>query len=465
MTNSTIAPCFIIGEQRSGSNLLRLMLSQAGIAAPHPPHIITRMSKLESSYGDLRMDLNWEQLVEDVCTLVDRNPVTWSEVFPLDRAAVQGGCRERSTVAIFGAIMDLYARARGASMWACKSMQYSHFVENLESYFEAPRYIYLYRDGRDVSLSFKRAVVGEKHPYFVAQRWAQLQDAAAAVGERVGSERFFPLCYEELTSNPEPVLRALTDFLGVPFQKSMLDFHKSRDARSASGSSQLWQNVSRPLMKNNSRKFLKGLSREEIEIVESVAGPALDRLGYERVHVPVGEERAFSAEEIASFERINTSLKRTRRGEMDTEDLERRANQLSVLTQRVRYLCDLSHDNLVHLQSYLREQHIGEGIDLIEAGETERHLFFVIEGFVDVIHDGRAIARIGPGECVGEIGSIAGVPRTRSVRTASPARLFVLERERLEHMMNERPRLAMRLVFSICQHLATRLAVLSAEIG
>ena len=164
MTINKIAPCFIIGEQRSGSNLLRLMLSQAGLAAPHPPHILTRMIPLEPSYGDLALDSNWGQLVEDVCTLVDRNPVRWTEVWPLDRSAVKASCRERTTVAIFGAIMDLYARARGASMWACKSMQYSRYVGQLEACFEAPRYIYLYRDGRDVALSFKRAVVGEKHP-------------------------------------------------------------------------------------------------------------------------------------------------------------------------------------------------------------------------------------------------------------------------------------------------------------
>ena len=32
---------FMIGTQRSGSNLLRLMVNQApDIAAPHPPHIL-----------------------------------------------------------------------------------------------------------------------------------------------------------------------------------------------------------------------------------------------------------------------------------------------------------------------------------------------------------------------------------------------------------------------------------------
>ena len=40
---------FIVGEQRSGSNLLRLMLAQAGIAAPHPAHLLARMMPLAAS--------------------------------------------------------------------------------------------------------------------------------------------------------------------------------------------------------------------------------------------------------------------------------------------------------------------------------------------------------------------------------------------------------------------------------
>ncbi|MDP6030512.1 MAG: hypothetical protein QF358_11395 [Arenicellales bacterium] len=40
---------FIVGEQRSGSNLLRLMLAQAGIAASHPAHLLTRMMPLVAS--------------------------------------------------------------------------------------------------------------------------------------------------------------------------------------------------------------------------------------------------------------------------------------------------------------------------------------------------------------------------------------------------------------------------------
>ncbi len=40
---------FIVAEQRSGSNLLRLMLVQAGIAVPHPAHLLARMMPLVAS--------------------------------------------------------------------------------------------------------------------------------------------------------------------------------------------------------------------------------------------------------------------------------------------------------------------------------------------------------------------------------------------------------------------------------
>ena len=72
-------PVFMIGTQRSGSNLLRLMLNQLkDIASPHPPHVLERMFPLMDGYGDLQQDKNFKILVDDVCRLVELNPVEWS---------------------------------------------------------------------------------------------------------------------------------------------------------------------------------------------------------------------------------------------------------------------------------------------------------------------------------------------------------------------------------------------------
>ena len=450
-------PVFIIGEQRSGSNLLRLMLSQAGIAAPHPPHMLKRLLPLEASYGDLTQDPNWKQLIEDACALVDRNPVRWTEVSPLNRDEVGRLCSERSVVAIFGAVMHLFAEARNASVWACKSMQYSDFLDQLEAYFDEPLYIYLYRDGRDVALSFKRAVVGEKHPYFVAKKWARLQDAAARVQDRVGPDRCFRLCYEELTREPEPILRALCSFLGVPFAPKMLEFHRSSDAKAASDKSQLWQNVGRPLIRNNSRKFLKGLSQDEIEIFESVAGAQLDRLGYDRVHVLAGNERVFVPDVIEAYAKENDQLKSERRYAMNAEDAERRAHQLSLLTERVQHLQNIPARLHSRLLGYLEEVHLSPGVAFIYAGEMDRSLFFIISGGVEVVgSSGEVVATFSKGRCVGEVGALSGLPRTRTVRTLEACRMFVLHHSKVRLMMLEAPELAAHLMWSINVTLAER---------
>src|SRR5512146_2348421 len=102
-------PLFMIGTQRSGSNLLRLMLNQLpDIAAPHPPHILQRMMPLEKGYGDLSTDKNFKQMVDDVCKLVELNPVPWEGV-KLDRKDVASRCRNHSVVAAFGAAYDAMA--------------------------------------------------------------------------------------------------------------------------------------------------------------------------------------------------------------------------------------------------------------------------------------------------------------------------------------------------------------------
>src|SRR5690242_20064874 len=71
----------MIGTQRSGSNLLRLMLNQLQeVSAPHPPHILERFIPLLSAYGDLSDKENLNLLVHDVCSLVAYNPVQWKYI-------------------------------------------------------------------------------------------------------------------------------------------------------------------------------------------------------------------------------------------------------------------------------------------------------------------------------------------------------------------------------------------------
>ena len=320
---------FMIGTQRSGSNLLRLMVNQLpSVAAPHPPHILVRMMPLveAGAYGGLRDAESLLNLTEDVCRLVELNPIPWKDV-KLDRHAVIANCRAPTLLGIMEAVYDELARAWGADDWCCKSMANIHYLPEIETHFDEPRYIYLYRDGRDVALSFKNAIVGEKHVYHIAREWARTQRLALALEPNVPGDRFFKVGYEQILEYPEKTMKKLCRFLGREYDSGMLDFFESGEAKSAASTSNLWGNVSRPIMKSNYGKFLTQSSPEESRIFESVAGDVLDKLGYRRYYIEPGEEIRFTSAHLAEFDEENARMKKEVLMGVDSSDRERRDRQ------------------------------------------------------------------------------------------------------------------------------------------
>ncbi|NER81535.1 MAG: sulfotransferase [Leptolyngbya sp. SIO1D8] len=321
----------MIGTQRSGSNLMRLMLNQIPtVVAPHPPHILQRLMPLLPTYGDLSNPATFSLLVDDVCRLVELNPVPWEGVV-LDRQDILSRCTQNSLVAVFSAVYDVLAEASNAGMWCCKSLANVHYVPEINEYLPKAKYIYLYRDGRDVAVSFKKAVVGQKHFYHIAQEWAKAQRAALKMRPMFDSSQFFSVSYEMLTSSPEQTLQDLCTFLNVDYNPSMLNFHESGEAKNTASSSSLWSNVTKPVMNQNTRKFLKQASEEEVKIFELVAGDVLDELGYERTQTSRGDMANFSSDDIAQFDAENQRLKALTQETMDKGDRERRDRQASLL--------------------------------------------------------------------------------------------------------------------------------------
>ena len=328
-----MTPVFMIGTQRSGSNLLRLMLNQlTEIASPHPPHILERMFPLMEFYGTFDNDENYYKLIDDVCRLVELNPVQWSGM-SFDRHEIAKKAKNRSLLGVYAAIHDMYTESQGAKTWCCKSLANIKYIEEIEEHFNNPKYIYLYRDGRDVALSFQKAVVGEKHIYNIANGWAATQNMALNFKELIDENRFYCVSYEQLTQQPEETARSLCAFLGTDYVPQMLDFHKSNEAKNAAKSSDLWGNVTSPILKNNSKKYMSEMTLTDITIFESIAGKVLDALGYERSCVFSGEEKTFSADEIEDFNNQNRRKKLEKQLKVEESDKLRRERQSQLLDE------------------------------------------------------------------------------------------------------------------------------------
>jgi hypothetical protein len=319
----------IIGTQRSGSNLLRLMLNQLDeIDAPHPPHILRTFVPLLPHYGDLNEKKNFDLLVDDVCNLVEYNPVPWNLSFNREEIAAQ--CRSNSLLEIFRVIYAHKAESEKATHWCCKSMANVHFAAEMEQSVMQPFYIHLYRDGRDVALSFQKAIVGQKHMYHLALQWKNDQEQALNWCKNIPEERYIALSYEDMLQQPEACIQRICDKLGVPFTDKVRDYYRSEDSMVTAASGRMWQNVAQPIMSGNFNKYKTNASPEDIHLFESIAGDTLTSLGYDLENPGIGNN-GFSSEEVENFHVMNESMKLEARSKADPADLEKRKKQREFL--------------------------------------------------------------------------------------------------------------------------------------
>lgn len=321
----------IIGTQRSGSNMLRLMFNQCDeVVAPHPPHILQLFFPLLPLYGNLGKEENFLLLLSDICEYVLANPVPW-EINSFNVNEIATECKNKSLVSIYAAIHDVYAKHQSASTWCCKSMANLYYIPQIEGDGLRPLYVHLVRDGRDVAASFKKAIVGEKHIYHLAKQWVTEQETSKKICEQLAPERYVVISYENLIHDTENTLRILFHRLGLTFTEKVMQFYEATEAKRTAEGGKMWDNVKRPVMEKNSNKFLAQLSEKEILIFESIAGDTLKQFGYTPFFAEEKRYASFSEEQLAEFDRLNKSMKENAITNFDPEGMKKRKAQEEIL--------------------------------------------------------------------------------------------------------------------------------------
>jgi hypothetical protein len=323
-------PLLFIGTQRSGSNLLRLILNQsAAIEAPHPPHILQTFLPLLAAYGDLKDEKNFRQLVADITGFIKVNPVPWRNV-DLDEERVYSQCNGHSLMEIYRVVYEMKAAHKAARYWSCKSMGNVYYIPEIEKAGLKPYYLYLVRDGRDVAASFKNAIVGEKHMYFIGQKWNEEQRLALEMTAKYAAGRTVIIKYEDFLRHPKSALAPLLKMLDVEWNDDMLEYYKSDEAKFTAAAGDMWKNVIKPIDSGNMRHYSEKLSAEEILIFEQVCSDSLVKLGYALDNKLNGSVANFTTEKIQLYKEQNELMKAEARKE-HTLDAHARAAQESFL--------------------------------------------------------------------------------------------------------------------------------------
>lgn len=302
-------PILIVGTERSGSNLLRLILNaHSRIVVPHPPHVMRYFTPLLPAYGDLADEAKLRRLAVDVARLVDNHIYRWDH--PVDPERLVHEAAPRDLLGLYFAMMEQAREAAGKARWGCKSTFMVHHIAEVVAARPGARFLFLVRDVRDVAASARRSVFSTFHPYFTAQLWQEEQARGLEAMER-WPQAVLHVAYERLVARPEEVIREICTFLGEQFEPAMLRPSETPEARKSASLSESWAKTGEPINDASIARFRKDLTDREIALVEWVASAEMAALGYATLNDPAAipppsaaERARFTVEERWSQLRV-----------------------------------------------------------------------------------------------------------------------------------------------------------------
>jgi len=327
----------MVGTQRSGSNLLRLMLDQGGVLlAPPSAHELRDLLPLVPLYEPLDVPENRARLADDLTELVRLNALPWPREY-LDPTRLLGHLEGLTLAHFVLALYDQAATRASRHGWVSKCLENVHHVEILEATGASPRYLHLVRDPRDVALSFRGAPIGPKDPRVIATMWRADQRAALAIAaqcpDRTRVQRF-----EDLVLRPSESLEALSSWLAVPYREAALQYHERVDAAQAAALSPIWSNLTKAPMRDRAAAHARESGNSEfLRRVEELVFDEMTHLGYVPAYATSArrlspEEAAVAAENDARL-RAETALAHADR---DQSAHLRRDGLLTTLRIRLR---------------------------------------------------------------------------------------------------------------------------------
>ena len=194
-------PLFIVGSQRSGTTLLRLMLDHhSQVACPH-----------ELDYSVARVSDHGE----------------WPDLAEYHRYLETNGSFRRSGLSIdrsldYPALMRhlLEEHQRGK---AIISMAVHEAFHRLPFLWPAARYVHLLRDPRDVARSVVQ-MEWATHTWAGARYWLEAEQSWDRLRAHIPPDCWVEVTYEDLVRDPERVLTEICTHLGLEFEEGMLDY-------------------------------------------------------------------------------------------------------------------------------------------------------------------------------------------------------------------------------------------------
>ena len=266
---------FLMCSERSGSNLISKMFeAHPEVCSPSTSHVGDVFIPNIYAYSEFES----KKLAQDIVDLLDSKNAIWQRSFTVDE--IESQIQKHGREKIFEYIYRSEAKQRGVDAILVKENRIYEFSQFLVSYFSQASYLYMHRDPRGMAASWKYGYAMRGGVVRAAHVWLNDQRGFMRMASWLPKASWAKVSYENLVSAPEITLISACDQLGIQYNKSMLDYANSTDAKLNALNAKDWQNIDKPLIVENIDKYQELLSQDEIAYVEHVCSREMVALGY-----------------------------------------------------------------------------------------------------------------------------------------------------------------------------------------
>jgi hypothetical protein len=298
MSNKFTGPLFIVGLSRSGTKLIRDLINRNDYV--NVPDEETKFIPHVLNHFDLIDDIN--KYISNSQFVKKKNLIQYPSLEQLNKVL-----EVRSKTDLIESILKYYAAGGDTKwdkevIWGDKTPLYLRSLDILKKYFPESKVIHIIRDPRDRAISVKKT--WGKSMYRATEKWRNELETLQGWG--FDSAFLHEIKYEDLLNDTEKELNTICEFLGIPFQKKMLELSKPSE-KHGENSKKLTVN------NQNKQKFLNS-SRSAIKRIEEIAYPMMLKYNYKPVYATKFKKLPFYIDEITKYGdyikfRINNKLK------------------------------------------------------------------------------------------------------------------------------------------------------------
>ena len=123
----------------------------------------------------------------------------------------------------------LYMGERPTPRWGAKTPSNVFWTRELHAMYPQAKFVFLYRDGRDVSIDQVNTHWGPMNLFNACHLWDHYTKAMLQAKKNLPKDCYHELDYEKMVNDPQDEIAALCAFLDLEYEPSMLNFFANGD--------------------------------------------------------------------------------------------------------------------------------------------------------------------------------------------------------------------------------------------